>query len=113
MRVAILNIGGLVAVGFDATGQFMLTISHSGRGVYDTVTWQRVARDGSLAYPSDGVAIGIGPIDVERIPITEINYDSGTLQLRGPKGDFTVSYECGIAIVASTKPDQLITECLG
>src|SRR5580765_832836 len=29
-----LFIGGLLAVGFDASGEFLLAVSHSGRGVY-------------------------------------------------------------------------------
>jgi hypothetical protein len=49
-----LFVGGLVAMGFDATGQFLLTVSHSGRGVFAVGTWERVARDTELAYPDAG-----------------------------------------------------------
>ena len=54
-----LMIGGLVAMGFDASGKFLLTVSHSGRAVFSVENWQRVARDTALAYPADGVAIGM------------------------------------------------------
>ncbi len=62
-----LFVGGLVAKGFDATGKYLLTVSHSGRGIFSTDTWERVARDPSLAYPIEGKAIGIGPIDSQVI----------------------------------------------
>ena len=48
-----LHVGGLVAMGFDASGNYLLTISHAGRGVFSTRTWERVARDPELAYPKD------------------------------------------------------------
>ena len=76
-----LLIGGLVAVGFDATGKFLLVVSHSGRGVFSTDTWQRVARDTKLAYLDAGVAIGIGPIAGESIRVTEMNYETGEVQV--------------------------------
>ncbi|MEX0726212.1 MAG: hypothetical protein WD065_08085 [Planctomycetaceae bacterium] len=67
-----LFIGGLVAAGFDASGAYLLTVSHSGRGVFETTTWERVARDIHLAYPENGRAIGIGPIDGVSIPVSAI-----------------------------------------
>jgi len=33
-----LFVGGLVAMGFDPSGKFLLTITHSGRGVFATET---------------------------------------------------------------------------
>lgn len=38
-----LHIGGLVAVGFDLSGGFLLVITHSGRGVFSAQTRERVA----------------------------------------------------------------------
>lgn len=70
-----LLVGGLVAVGFDRTGQYMLTVSHSGRGIFSTKTWARVSRDPVLAYPEDGVAVGIGPIQDEKIAVAELDSD--------------------------------------
>ena len=72
-----LLVGGLVAVGFSASGEHLLTVSHSGRGVFSTRTWERIARDGALAYPSNGVALGIGPIAGEPIPVVELTSERG------------------------------------
>lgn len=58
-------------MGFDASGRYLLTVSHSGRGVYSADTWERVARDPALAYPTEGKAIGIGPIEGHIIAVLE------------------------------------------
>lgn len=97
-----LHVGGLVAVGFDASGAYLLTISHSGRGVFSTQTWKRVARDAELAYPEGGVGIGIGPIDGQPVPVTEMNYDIGEMRVVGPGGRLVLECESsGIAVVGS------------
>jgi hypothetical protein len=74
--VRYLHVGGLVAVGFDASGSYLLTITHSGRGVFCTKTWDRIARDYRLAYPAGGFGIGIGPIEGESIPVIELDSSS-------------------------------------
>jgi hypothetical protein len=95
-----LYIGGLVAVGFDPTGSYLLTISHSGRGVFSTRTWERVARNTELAYPQGGVGIGIGPIDGQPIPVIEMNQDTGEMRVVGPGGQFVLQCESsGIAVL--------------
>lgn len=97
-----LHIGGLVAVGFDPTGRYLLTVSHSGRGVYDVSSWQRVARDASPAYPVGGMVEGIGPIAGQHLAAVEIDYDKGTLRVASPRGDYVLSYEEGAIMVHST-----------
>ncbi len=94
-----LHIGGLVAAGFDPTGAFLLTVSHAGRGVFSTTTWERIARDSTLAYPTNGCAIGIGPIEGLSIPITEIDYYTGILRFSGPSGFTSFEYESGTLTV--------------
>ena len=94
-----LNIGGLVGLGFDSSGEFMLTVSHSGRGVYSTRTWERVSRDPRTVYPENGYSVGIGPIDGEMIPITEKNYDTEELQIATSDGRFELRYFEGIVEV--------------
>ncbi len=95
-----LHIGGLVAVGFDPSGEYLLTISHSGRGVYSTYTWERVARNTELAYPENGVGVGIGPIDGQEISITEMNYETEEMRVASPDGRFVMECESsGIAVV--------------
>jgi hypothetical protein len=100
-RITLLHVGGLVAAGFDETGRYLLTISHSGRGVFDTSTWQQVTRDVRDAYPDNGVGIGIGPIDGEKIAVTEKDYSTEKLELLNPHGDLRLSYAEGIIEVNS------------
>ena len=100
MCLAQLHVGGLVAVGIDLSGRYLLTVSHSGRGVYDTSTWQRVARDVELAYPVDGHAKGIGPLAGQTIPVKEIDYDTSMLT-DAIVGAFLISYGEGDLIVRS------------
>ncbi len=97
-----LHIGGVVAVGFDPSGAYLLVITHSGRGVFSTQTWERVSRSTSPAYPEEGVGIGIGPIDGPTIPVDEMNYDTGEMRVVSPDGQFVLVCEnCGIAVVGN------------
>jgi hypothetical protein len=98
-----LHIGGLVAAGFDPTGEFLLTVSHAGRGVFSTVTWERVARDSASAYPINGSAVGIGPITGLLVPITEIDYGSGVLRFSSPDGTHSFEYESGTLTVTTER----------
>jgi hypothetical protein len=95
-----LHVGGCVAAGFDATGEYLMAISHNGRGVFSTKSWKRVARDYDLGYPKNGVGIGIGPIDGQCIPVTEIDYSTGVLLLTSPDGKIHLRYEEGVIDVS-------------
>jgi hypothetical protein len=90
-----LFVGGLVAAGFDPSGEFLLTITHSGRGVFSTRTWERVARSYDLAYPGEGKGIGIGPIDGQTIAVTEMDFDTGKMQLRSTDCKIVLNCESG------------------
>lgn len=83
-----LLVGGLVAMGFDRSGRFLLTVTHSGRGVFAVGTWERVARDPELAYPEGGTAIGIGPIDGEVICVEERDETREQINMTSPDGKF-------------------------
>ena len=98
MKIAI-PIGGLVAAGFDSTGEYLLTITHSGRGVFSTRDWKRVARNTELAYPVNGCGIGIGPVDGERIAVTEMNYETGMIRLVSPDGVTVLECESSEIVV--------------
>ena len=100
-RITSLHVGGLVAAGFDKTKRYLLTISHSGRGVFDTATWQKVARGSELAYPIDGIGIGIGPIDGEKVTVIEKGSSTQRLELENPCGKLRPSYEDGVIAVKS------------
>jgi hypothetical protein len=94
-----LHVGGLVAVGFDRSGAYLLTISHSGRGVFSTETWERVARDRDLAYPVNGQGAGIGPISGQAIPVSELDSEHdicvaspcGRFELKCSSSDIEIS----------------------
>ena len=82
-----LHIGGLIGVGFGPDETYMLAISHNGRGVFCTTTWERVARDYGDAYPENGYGIGIGPIDGLAIPVIEMYWESfSEQQIVSPSG---------------------------
>ena len=98
-----LHIGGVVAVGFDPTGEYVLVVTHSGRGVFSTRTWERIARDIELAYPERGVGVGIGPIDGQAIPVTQMNYETGHMRAVSPDGRIVL--ECESSGIAVQAPD--------
>ncbi len=102
-----LFIGGLVAAGFDPDGNYLLVVSHSGRGVYDTRSWERVARDRELSYPEGGYAGGIGPIATIAVPVREINDETGVLHFITADGRYSVWYNEGTLTVA-TNDEQTI-----
>jgi len=94
-----LFVGGLVAMGFDPSGKFLLTVTHSGRGVFATETWERVARDPALAYPETGKAVGIGPIDGQVIDVQERDERREQIVMQSPDGRFRLLGESdGITI---------------
>ena len=102
MPLASLHVGGLVALALDPTGRYLLTVSHSGRGVFDISSWQCVARDDLPAYPEGGVVEGIGPLAGQRLTASEIDYDQSTLSVVSPRGDFSLFYEEGTITIRST-----------
>ena len=97
-----LFVGGLVAMGFDATGKYLLTVTHSGRGVFAVGTWERVARDATLTYLDAGKAIGIGPIDGQTIEVQERDERRDRIAMNSPDGRFQLLGDSeGIAITES------------
>ncbi|MGC4006886.1 MAG: hypothetical protein QM811_28685 [Pirellulales bacterium] len=101
IEIATLHVGGVIAIGFDSSGRYAIVVSHSGRGVYDTQTWLRVARDNQLAYPDDGIAEGIGPLSGQQIKVIE-EYYGGTLIAVSPNKEFEMHYLEGTIEVFST-----------
>lgn len=85
-------------MGFDPSGEYLLTISHSGRGVFSTRTWERVARDSALTYPEDDHGVGIGPIASVSVAVTEMNYDTEELALTSHDGSVSLEYDSGTII---------------
>jgi hypothetical protein len=91
-----INLGGMVAGGFDDTGKYLLTVSHSGRGVFDSDTWERVARDSTTAYPEGGLSLGIGPLEGVTVRVHEIDYTTGVLQFMSPDNSKQLRYSEGM-----------------
>lgn len=77
----------------DPSSEYLLVITHSGRGVFSTLTWERVARNTALAYPEHGVGIGIGPIDGQAIPVVEMDYEAGHMEVESPDGRIVLKGE--------------------
>jgi hypothetical protein len=89
----------LVAAGFDASGDYLLAITHSGRGVFSTSTWERVARDNTLAYPKAGFGVGVGPIAGQTIPVTQMDFQKGAMHLTSLDGKITLDCESSVISV--------------
>jgi len=86
-------------MGFDPSGDFLLTVTHSGRGVFAVGNWERVARDATLVYPNGGRAIGIGPIAGQEIEVQERNEFQDLITLYSPDRRLLVTGESdGITI---------------
>jgi len=94
-------IGGMVAGGFDVSGRYLLTVSHSGRGLYETSTWEKIVRDYDEAYPENGCVLGIGPMADELIPVTEMDYDTGIIAFINADDTLRVHYSEGTMTVES------------
>ena len=62
-------------------------------------SWQRVARDTELAYPEDGHAVGIGPMEGMAVPVAELNFDTGQLLFASPDGKYRFEYAEGTITV--------------
>ena len=98
-----LHVGGLVAMGFDFSGEFLLVVSHAGRGVFSTQTWERVARDYEVVYPSPDVSYvqGIGNLSDQLIPIIDRLYLRNEITLTTPDKCFELHGDSeGISIFA-------------
>jgi hypothetical protein len=94
-----LFVGGLVAMGFDATGRFLLTVSHSGRGVFSTGTWERIARDDLPFYPAEGMVLGIGPLEGQLVEVMERAEERDRIEMESPDGRYRLVGESdGITI---------------
>jgi hypothetical protein len=96
-----LLVGGLVAMGFDPSGKFLLTVSHSGRGVFAADTWERVARDSEVKYPVGSSVQGIGPLAGGNISLHVRNEIVEQIVIHSPDGRFELLGESdGITVRA-------------
>jgi hypothetical protein len=66
--------GGLVALAFDPNEKYLFVVTHSGRGVYDINTGERIARDYEVKYPEHGIIPGIGPLNGNIVTVVEYDF---------------------------------------
>ena len=76
--VASVAIGGFEALGFSTDSRYLLVVSSSGRGVFDSECGEKLARDSSSAtgdwYNLDGLTVeGIGPLAGQSISVAGIH----------------------------------------
>jgi hypothetical protein len=76
--VASIAIGGFEALGFSSDSRHLLVVSSSGRGVFDSTSGERVARDSSNStgswYNLEALTVeGIGPLSGQSIQIAGIH----------------------------------------
>lgn len=90
-------------MGFDPTGRYLLVVTHSGRGVFSADSWERIARDKGLAYPENGMAMGIGPLDGVLIEVEERNEFKDEIKLVSPDGKWMLLGEPDGITVTKTK----------
>jgi hypothetical protein len=79
--------GGLTEVGFARGSDLLLVCSHVGRGVFDGLTGERLARDRSEAFDADLAELeaeGIGPLAGQRIRMAGLH--GGGLAASTPDG---------------------------
>jgi hypothetical protein len=100
---AIWAVGGLEAVGYADNSDLLLVVSSNGRGVFDCVTGERVARDyddtDSWYDREHLLALGIGPLAGQMIRLAGI--DGGGLLNGSPDG-------YALWLVAPTWPDYRV-----
>ena len=97
--IASLHIGGLFAIGFDELCKYMITVSHSGRGVYEVEGWNKVARDLTVVYPMNGEIRGIGPLENIIIKVQGKDCDADKLSGKSPDGKYIFEYDDGILAI--------------
>ncbi|MBN1500582.1 MAG: hypothetical protein JW982_10515 [Spirochaetes bacterium] len=69
-------IGGLVAIGFDSNEKYLLLITHSGRGLFEIKTMNKIARDYEVMYPNNSEIKGIGILQEEIIKVYEFEFNN-------------------------------------
>lgn len=99
-------VGGLEMVGFAENSDLLLVVSSQGRGVFDCLTGERIARDHDTSFfwydPAKLSSLGIGPLDGQIIRLAGM-YGGG---LATSSGDGW-SLRC----IAPTWPDYRVLLC--
>ena len=77
LKVDSYHVGGTTCVGFSADGVHLMSVSHSGRGVFHIASGKRVARDNEDfgSWHRDVEVDGIGPLKGQVVPVFGIFSD--------------------------------------
>ncbi len=75
-RLSTTHVGGVFAVGFSKSSDYLLVVSHAGRGLIDCSTGEKIARDRDEYAGIDDSNLhcrGIGPVEDELILVAGIS----------------------------------------
>ncbi len=95
--------GGLVGLAINSEEKYLLVVTHSGRGVYDLNSGDRIARDYEVIYPNNSKIDGIPPFSQKSIQLNEYDFEndlvfhspSGKLKITGESDNITVEVKTG------------------
>ncbi len=71
-------------MGFDVTGSYLLTVSHSGRGVFSVGRWELLARDRTISCLVEGEAVGIGRVKGVVIRVVQRDENKERIKIESP-----------------------------
>ena len=98
------DVGGLTGIGFSEDESLILVMSHNGRGVFETTSGERVARDHKESSIDNNwwneeksTVIGIGPLEGQQIPV--VGLWGGQLKTRSGNWEIRIEHGNGIDIV--------------
>jgi hypothetical protein len=95
----VLNIGGLIALGFTSDMKYMVAVSHSGTGLYQVDSWERVSRSSEMNYPENGYVSGIGILNGVKIAVVEKDYETECLMGISPNQAYKFEYDDGLLTI--------------
>ncbi|MBN1499383.1 MAG: hypothetical protein JW982_04480 [Spirochaetes bacterium] len=75
-RINYVPIGGLVAIGFDSNEKYLLLVTHTGRGLFEIESMNRIARDYEVIYPNNSKIEGIGILQEKIIKVYEFDFNN-------------------------------------
>ena len=87
-------------MGLDETEQYLLVVSHSGRGLFRTSDWIRIGRDYEIIYPEEGAIEGIGPLASRPVEVRERSGEAEVRIALSGRPEILVGSSDGIEVLA-------------
>lgn len=108
-------VGGLIQVGYIGETDFLLVLSHNGRGIFDCLTGEKIARDDTMGYEffdeKSLILKGFGQFEKDFVQTAGLH--GGKLKESTTDG-WRLSYtEDGIGRVILSDPNDSISETFG